>query len=123
MEVELLSRIQFAVTAGFHFLYPPISIGLGMVLVFIKYMHLKTKDDKWDILAKFWTKIFALVFGVGVVTGIVMEFEFGTAKFDSLFKASKYANYPDFEKRRAGHIVITNHSDESWYRNIKIRRL
>ncbi len=78
MDVELLSRIQFAVTAGFHFLYPPISIGLGMVLVFIKYMHLKTKDDKWDILAKFWTKIFALVFGVGVVTGIVMEFEFGT---------------------------------------------
>jgi hypothetical protein len=53
----------------------------------------------------------------------VVEFEFGTAKFDSLFKASKYANYPDFEKRRAGHIVITNHSDESWYRNIKIRKL
>lgn len=78
MDVELLARIQFAVTAGFHFLYPPISIGLGMVLVFIKFMHLKTKDNKWDILAKFWTKIFALTFGVGVVTGIVLEFEFGT---------------------------------------------
>ncbi len=78
MDVLLLSRIQFAVTAGFHFLYPPISIGLGMVLILIKYMHLKTKDDKWDVLAKFWTKIFALTFAVGVVTGIVMEFEFGT---------------------------------------------
>lgn len=78
MDVELLSRIQFAVTAGFHFLYPPISIGLGMVLVFLKYMHLKTKDVKWDTLTVFWTKIFALVFGIGVVTGIVMEFEFGT---------------------------------------------
>ena len=78
MDVELLARIQFAVTAGFHFLYPPMSIGLGLVLVFIKGMHLKTKDDKWDTLAKFWTKIFALTFAVGVVTGIVMEFEFGT---------------------------------------------
>jgi len=53
----------------------------------------------------------------------VVEFEFATAKFDSLFKASKYVKYPDFEKRRAGHIVITNHSDESWYRNIKIKSL
>ena len=53
----------------------------------------------------------------------VVEFEFGTAQFDSLFQASKYSKYPDFEKRRAGHIVITNHSDESWYRNIKIRKL
>ncbi|MCY1719453.1 DUF1080 domain-containing protein [Prolixibacteraceae bacterium Z1-6] len=53
----------------------------------------------------------------------VVEFEFGTAAFDSLFQQSKYARYPDFEKRRKGHIVITNHSDESWYRNIKIRKL
>lgn len=53
----------------------------------------------------------------------VVEFEFGTARFDSLFRVSKYSKYPDFEKRRSGHIVITNHSDESWYRNIKIRRL
>lgn len=53
----------------------------------------------------------------------VVEFEFGTARFDSLFRVSKYARYPDFEKRRPGHIVITNHSDESWYRNIKIKRL
>jgi len=53
----------------------------------------------------------------------VVEFEFGTAQFDSLFRVSKYSKYPDFEKRRSGLIVITNHSDESWYRNIKIRRL
>ena len=78
MDVELLARIQFAVTAGFHFLYPPMSIGLGLVLVFMKGMHLKTQDAKWDILSKFWTKIFALTFAVGVVTGIVLEFEFGT---------------------------------------------
>lgn len=58
------------------------------------------------------------------VNGIkVVEFEFATAEFDSLFRLSKYAKYPGFEKKRSGHIVITNHSDESWYRNIKIRRI
>ena len=78
MDVELLARIQFAVTAGFHFLYPPMSIGLGLVLVFMKGMFLKTKDPLYDTLTKFWTKIFALTFSIGVVTGIVLEFEFGT---------------------------------------------
>ncbi len=78
MDVELLARIQFAVTAGFHFLYPPMSIGLGLILVFMKGMFLKTKDPLWDSLTKYWTKIFALTFSVGVVTGIVLEFEFGT---------------------------------------------
>lgn len=53
----------------------------------------------------------------------VVEYEFGTAKFDSLFQLSKYHKYPDFEKKRKGHIVITNHTDDSWYRNIKIRKL
>jgi hypothetical protein len=53
----------------------------------------------------------------------VVDYDFGTAEFDSLFQASKYAKYPGFEKRRSGHIVITNHTDDSWYRNIKIRRL
>ncbi|NQU51294.1 MAG: DUF1080 domain-containing protein [Bacteroidetes bacterium] len=53
----------------------------------------------------------------------VLEYEFATAEFDSLFQLSKYHNYPDFEKKRKGHLVITNHSDDSWYRNIKIRRI
>jgi hypothetical protein len=53
----------------------------------------------------------------------VLEYELGTAEFDSLFHASKFANYTGFEKKRSGHIVITNHTDESWYRNIKIRRI
>jgi hypothetical protein len=58
------------------------------------------------------------------VNGVkVVEFEFATAEFDSLYRLSKYAKYPDFEKKRSGHIVITNHSDESWYRNIKIRKI
>lgn len=78
MDVELLSRIQFGVTAGFHFLYPPLSIGLGLFLVILEYMYLKTKDKMWENLTRFWVRIFALTFALGVATGIVLEFEFGT---------------------------------------------
>lgn len=78
MDVEILARIQFAFTIAFHYIYPPLSIGLGLIMVVFESMYLKTKNEEYHILAKFWTKIFALVFGVGVVTGIVMEFEFGT---------------------------------------------
>lgn len=53
----------------------------------------------------------------------VVEYDFGTAEFDSLFNISKYNKYLDFEKKKKGHIVITNHSDDSWYKNIKIREL
>jgi len=53
----------------------------------------------------------------------VLEYEFGTAEFDSLYLISKYVTYPGFDKKRKGHIVITDHTDDSWYRNIKIRIL
>ncbi len=53
----------------------------------------------------------------------VVEFELGTSKFDSLYQLSKFVKYPGFANKRNGHIVITNHTDESWYRNIKIRRI
>ncbi len=78
MDVEILSRIQFAFTVAFHYIYPPLSIGLGLVMVFMEGQYLRTKDPMYERLAKFWTKIFALTFGIGVATGIVMEFEFGT---------------------------------------------
>ena len=78
MEVEILARIQFAFTIAFHYIYPPLSIGLGLIMVIFESLYIKTKDKRYEILARFWTKIFALTFGIGVVTGIVMEFEFGT---------------------------------------------
>lgn len=78
MNVEILSRIQFAVTIAFHYLYPPLSIGLGVILVFMEGMYLKTKNKKYEQMTKFWVKIFSLTFAMGVATGIVMEFEFGT---------------------------------------------
>ncbi len=78
MEVEILARIQFAFTIAFHYIYPPLSIGIGLLMVIFESLYVKTKNKEYHILAKFWTKIFALTFGIGVVTGIVMEFEFGT---------------------------------------------
>ncbi len=74
----VLSRIQFAFTIMFHYLFPPLTIGLGIIMVGIEGMYLKTKDPQYEAMAKFWTKIFAINFAMGVATGIVMEFEFGT---------------------------------------------
>ena len=78
MDVLTLSRIQFGLTIGFHYLYPPLSIGLGVVLVLIEGLWLKTGNPIYHQMARFWTKVFALTFAIGVATGIVMEFEFGT---------------------------------------------
>ncbi|MFN2260463.1 MAG: cytochrome ubiquinol oxidase subunit I [Psychroflexus sp.] len=78
MDVEILSRIQFAFTVAFHYIYPPLSIGLGLLMVIFESIYIRTKKKEYEILARFWTKIFAITFGIGVVTGIVMEFEFGT---------------------------------------------
>jgi len=78
MDVVTLSRIQFALTVMFHYLFPPLAIGIGSFLVFLEARYLKTGDRQYDIAAKFWTKIFALNFVLGVASGIVMEFQFGT---------------------------------------------
>lgn len=78
MNVEILARTQFAVTIMFHYIYPVLSIGLSVVMVVIEGMYLWTKNRFYLDMAQFWTKIFALTFAVGVATGIVMEFEFGT---------------------------------------------
>ncbi len=78
MNIETISRIQFAFTVAFHYIYPPLSIGLGVVLVGMEGLYLKTGNKAYERLTRFWIKIFALIFGIGVATGIVMEFEFGT---------------------------------------------
>ena len=78
MDVLTLSRIQFGLTIGFHYIYPPLSIGLGVMLVLMEGAWLRTGKDVYHQLAKFWTNVFALTFALGVATGIVMEFEFGT---------------------------------------------
>ncbi|RFM27555.1 cytochrome ubiquinol oxidase subunit I [Deminuibacter soli] len=78
MDVEILARIQFAFTIAFHYIYPPLSIGLGVNMVIMEGLYLKTGKPIYEQMARFFTRIFALIFGIGVATGIVMEFEFGT---------------------------------------------
>ncbi|HWL93853.1 MAG TPA: cytochrome ubiquinol oxidase subunit I [Phycisphaerae bacterium] len=78
LDVVFLSRVQFALTIMFHYLFPPLTIGMSVVLVYLQAMHLRTKQEIYEVAARFWTQIFALNFALGVVTGIVMEFEFGT---------------------------------------------
>jgi cytochrome d ubiquinol oxidase subunit I len=78
MDVTLLSRIQFAATIAFHYLYPPLSIGLGVALVVMEGLYLKTRLPVYQQMTRFWVRVFGLTFALGVATGIVMEFEFGT---------------------------------------------
>src|ERR1700744_4188774 len=78
MEVLTLSRMQFAFTIAFHYIYPPLSIGLGVILVAVEAAWLRTGNPLYHQMARFWTRIFALTFAMGVATGIVMEFEFST---------------------------------------------
>ena len=80
MELDpvMLSRIQFAANITFHILFPTITIALGWILLFFKLRFNATKDGKWLDAYFFWTKIFALCFAIGVVSGITMSFQFGT---------------------------------------------
>ncbi|MBX3732273.1 MAG: cytochrome ubiquinol oxidase subunit I [Verrucomicrobiae bacterium] len=78
MNVETLSRIQFALTISFHFVFPPMTIGLGLVLVVLQTLRVRTGNPLYLDLARFWTRVFGLIFAIGVATGIPMEFQFGT---------------------------------------------
>ncbi len=78
MNVEILSRLQFAFTIAFHYIFPPLTIGLGLLLILMEGLWLATRNPLYHNMARFWTKMFGLIFGLGVATGIVMEFEFGT---------------------------------------------
>jgi cytochrome bd ubiquinol oxidase subunit I len=78
MDVVFLSRIQFALTSGFHYIYPPLSIGIGLMLVIFEGFYMKTRLPIHLEITKFWVRIFSLTFALGVATGIVQLFGFGT---------------------------------------------
>ena len=78
MDSIILSRIQFALNAGFHFIFPPITIGLTLIILIIESKFLRTRDDTHKKLSQFLIKILGLVFALGVASGIVLEFSFGT---------------------------------------------
>ena len=77
MNPEFLSRLQFALTASFHFIFPPISMGLGLLMVWMAWKHVRTGDPVWRQASFFWTKVYGLVFALGIATGVVQEFAFG----------------------------------------------
>lgn len=72
------SRGQFALTALFHWLFVPLTLGLSFIVAFMHTMYVKTGDQEWKKITKFWMKLFGINFAIGVSTGIILEFEFGT---------------------------------------------
>src|SRR5216684_1228350 len=73
-----IHRLQFAFTVTFHYLFPQLTMGLALLIVILKTVALRTDDDHYNRAARFWGKIFGINFALGVVTGIPMEFQFGT---------------------------------------------
>ena len=78
MDVVIWSRIQFAMTAAYHWLFVPLTLGLALVMAVMETLYLIKKDEFWKKTARFWMKLFAVNFAVGIATGIILEFEFGT---------------------------------------------
>ncbi len=95
MDVAILSRIQFAFTVTFHYIYPPMSIGLSLALIVMEGIYLKTKDLVWQQMTQFWLKLFSMTFVLGVATGIPMMFTLGT----------NWSRYSRFVSDVAGTII------------------
>src|SRR5450755_4735587 len=78
MDALTLHRLHFAFTITFHYLFPQLTMGLALLILILKTMALRTGNEHYHRAARFWAKIFAINFAMGVVTGIPMEFQFGT---------------------------------------------
>src|SRR3974390_1135122 len=78
MTALTLHRLQFAFTITYHYLFPQLTMGLALLIVVLKTLALRTNNPDYDVAARFWARIFSVNFLLGVVTGIPMEFQFGT---------------------------------------------
>ncbi|HKK26572.1 MAG TPA: cytochrome ubiquinol oxidase subunit I [Gemmatimonadota bacterium] len=78
MDALTVDRLQFAFTVSFHYLFPQLTMGLALLILLLETQALRTGEERWERAARFWAKIFGINFAVGVVTGIPMEFQFGT---------------------------------------------
>src|SRR3974377_1090760 len=92
-------RLHFAFTIPFHYLFPQLTMGLALLIVILKTQALRTGDEHYNRAARFWAKIFGINFAIGVVTGIPMEFQFGT-------------NWAEFSKA-AGGVIGTKRAREA----------
>src|SRR5690554_5244939 len=77
-ELVLWSRAQFALTAMYHWLFVPLTLGLGVIIGIMETIYYRTKDEAWKKITKFWMKLFGINFAIGVATGLILEFQFGT---------------------------------------------
>jgi cytochrome d ubiquinol oxidase subunit I len=77
MDVVMLSRLQFAVTSMFHFIFVPLTLGLSVLVAWMEWRFVRTNDETWLRMARFWGKLFLINFALGIVTGITLEFQFG----------------------------------------------
>ncbi len=77
LDAATLARIQFGFTAGFHFLFPPLTIGTAWIIFFMMTRYRSTGDEVYGRMVRFWLKLFAITFAIGVATGITLEFQFG----------------------------------------------
>src|SRR6201982_2510390 len=91
MDALTLHRIHFAFTITYHYLFPQLTMGLALLIVVLKTMALHTNNERYNVAARFWARIFSVNFLLGVVTGIPMEFQFGT-------------NWSEFSRRTGGVI-------------------
>src|SRR5512145_2115321 len=78
MDVLALSRLQFAVATYFHFLFVPLTLGLSFLVAIMETAFVRTGDADYKRMAKFWGRLFLINFAIGIVTGITLEFQFGT---------------------------------------------
>ena len=89
----LIHRLQFAFTVTYHYLFPQLTMGLAPLIVILKTLAIKKNDETYNQAARFWARIFAINFAIGVVTGIPMEFQFGTnwSHFSRFAGGNKFA--------------------------------
>jgi len=78
MDVLMLSRLQFAAATMFHFIFVPLTLGISVIIAYMETKYVKTGDEEYKKMAKYWGKIFLVNFALGIVTGITLEFQFGT---------------------------------------------
>jgi len=95
MDALFWHRLQFAFTAVYHYIFPQLTMGLAFLIVLMKWMAIRRGDARWDDAARFWIRIFGLNFAVGVVTGVPMEFQFGT----------NWARFSEYSGKVIGHTL------------------
>ena len=78
VELLLLSRLQFAITTAFHFIFVPLTLGLALLVAGMETMYYRNKDETWRKMADFWGRVFKINFAIGLVSGLTLTFQFGT---------------------------------------------